>query len=94
MCDKALRDYLFSLQLVPNWFVTQQQKDIWYDDDYFYNHHEVIQWYDGYEKRKAQKAQIKKEPLPITWHPSRWWDWCVPEEEKRRRKNFLNYLIY
>ena len=25
MCDKALRDYLFSLQLVPDWFVTKER---------------------------------------------------------------------
>ena len=31
----------------------------------------------------AEKASIKKELLPIAWHPLRWWDWCVPEDEKR-----------
>ena len=41
-----------------------------------------FKWYDGYKKRKAQKASIKEELMPITWHPSRWWDWCVPEDEK------------
>ena len=20
--------------------------------------------------------------MPIAWHPSRYWDWCVPEDEK------------
>ena len=35
------------------------------------------------KKRKAQKAKIKEELLPIAWHPLRWWDWCVPEDEKR-----------
>ena len=20
--------------------------------------------------------------MPIAWHPSRWWDWCVTEDEK------------
>ena len=20
--------------------------------------------------------------MPIAWHPSKWWDWCVPEGEK------------
>ena len=27
MCDKAVRDYLFSLQFVPDWFVTREQID-------------------------------------------------------------------
>ena len=24
--------------------------------------------------------------MPIAWHPSRWWDWCVPNDEKNNRK--------
>ena len=23
--------------------------------------------------------------MPITSHPSRWWDWCVPNDEKKKR---------
>ena len=34
MCNKAVGYYLFSLQFVPDWFVTQQQIDVWYDDAY------------------------------------------------------------
>ena len=22
--------------------------------------------------------------MPIAWHPSRWWDWCVPKHEKKK----------
>ena len=65
---------------VHDWFVTQQQLKIlqydWYNND-------LIEWYDEYKKRKAQKASIKEELMPITWHPSRCWDWCVPKDEKR-----------
>ena len=71
MCDKAVRDYPFSLRFVPDWFVTQQQIDVWYDDDYVYNDNEMINWYDGYKRRKVQKAKIKEELIPIAWHPSR-----------------------
>ena len=49
----------------------------------------VIEWYDGYKKRKAQKAQIKKDLIPIAWHPSRWWDWFVPKDEKKETENFF-----
>ena len=21
--------------------------------------------------------------MPVAWHPSRWWDWCVSEDEKK-----------
>ena len=34
---------------------------------------------------KKQK-KIKEELIPIAWHPSRWWDWCVPEHEKKQTK--------
>ena len=26
---------------------------------------------------------MEKALIPTAWHPSRWWDWYVPEEEKR-----------
>ena len=82
-CDKAVEDDSYSLQYIPDWFVTQQQIDVWYDDDYVYNDDEVIECYKGYKKREAQKASIKKELIPIAWHPSRWWDWCMSEDEKK-----------
>ena len=63
--------------------------DGYYDDD---GHHwdddndedKFFEWCDGYRKRKAQKALIKKESMPITWHPSRCWDWCMSEDEKNK----------
>ena len=58
----------FFLRDVPDWFVTQLQLKIiqydWYNND-------LIEWDEGYKKRKAQKAKIKEELMPITWHPSR-----------------------
>ena len=38
------------------------------------------------EKRKAQKAKLKEELMRVAWHPSRWWDSCVPENEKKETK--------
>ena len=61
MCDEAVKEDPFSLICVPDWFVTQQQVKLRHDDDNFYDDDdEIIEWYDGCEKRKAQKAQIKK----------------------------------
>ena len=40
-------------------------------------------WRDAYIKRKAQKAKIKEELMSVAWHPDRWWDWRVPEDEKQ-----------
>ena len=83
MCNKAVRYYLFSFQFVPDWFVTQQQIDVCYDGDYVYNDNEMIKQYDGYKSRKAQKAKIMEELLPIVWHPDCVMDWCMSEDEKR-----------
>ena len=62
MCDKAVEVGPFFLLCVPKWFVTQQQVKLWHDDDDFYDDDddELVEWYDGRQKRKAQKAQLKK----------------------------------
>ena len=78
-----MRDDFFSLQFVPDWFVTQEQIDLWHDDDDYCNNYEMIDWYEGYEKQKAQKAKTKEEILSIAWYPDRVKDWCLSEDEKR-----------
>ena len=83
ICDKAVKGDPYSLLFVPDWFVTHQQLKIWHDDDEYCNSYELIEWYNGCKKRKAQKASIKEGLLPIAWLPSRWWDWCLPEDEKK-----------
>ena len=90
MCDDVVRRDPYSLQFVPDWFATEEQIDVWYYDDEYCNDDEFIEWYKGYKKRKAQKAKIKEEFLPIAWHPSRYWDWCMSDdEEKETEKIFL-----
>ena len=62
------------------------KKKFWYYyDDYSVNDDGVIEWRneEDHQKLRAQKAQIKKELMPIAWNPSRYWDWCMPEDEKR-----------
>ena len=54
--------------------------DHWDNDD---NEDKFLEWYDGYKKQKAQKASIKEELLPIAWYPSRYWDWCMSQDEKQ-----------
>ena len=82
MCNKAVEEDLCLLEYVPDWFVRQEQIDLWGDDNDYYDEGKLIELYGGYRKRKAQKAQIKDELMPIAWHPSRWRGWCVPEDEK------------
>ena len=86
MCDEAVQNGLCTLKYVPDWFVTQQQLKLWDDDVYCCNDDYLIEWYEGYKKRKAQKASIKDELIPIAWHPLRWWDWCVHADEKKETK--------
>ena len=87
MCDLAVEEDLGLIEYVLDWFVRQQQIDIWHqhdgDDD---NDNGLIEWYEGYEKRKVQKAKIKEELIPIVWNPDRVMDWCMSEDEKRRWK--------
>ena len=79
MCEKAVEKYPWLLKHFLDWFVTRQEAKLWDDhciDDGY------IKWYNDYQKRKAQKAKIKEELLPIAWHPSRYWDWCMSEDKK------------
>ena len=69
ICKRTIEADLYILVFCPDWFVTQEQIKSWYDDDY---DDEATGWYEGYQKRKAQKASIKEELLPIAWHPSRY----------------------
>ena len=94
MCDKAIKEDPSSFQFVPDWFVTQEQINRWYDDYYDVDsddddEDEFFEWYNGYKKRKAQKAKIKDELMPIAWHPSHWWDWCIPEDEKKESEKLF-----
>ena len=36
-----------------------------------------------WKQQKACKKRGKK-LLPIAWHPTRWWDWCMSEDEKKK----------
>ena len=65
MCIRTVESVLGLLEYVQDWFVTQQKIKIWCDDDEYCDDDELIKWYDGYKARKAQKAKIKKELMPI-----------------------------
>ena len=77
MCDETVKKSPWMLKHVPDQFVTQKMCD------------EAVKkspcalCYKGYEQHKAPKAKIKEELMPVAWHPDRWWNWCVPEHEKK-----------
>ena len=89
MFDKAVRREPWNLTHVPDWFVTLKQIKIWYNYVYYCNDDRLIRCYNGSEKRKVQKAQIKQGLMLIAWHSSRWWDWCVPEDEKKETEKLF-----
>ena len=89
MCEKAVKKYPWLLKYVPDWFVTHQQMKTWHDNNDYCNDDELIKWYDGYQKCKAQKANIEEELLPIAWYSSRYWDWCVSEDKKKRNRKIV-----
>ena len=81
------------LEYVPDWLVTQEQVKIWHDDDYYCDDNKTVEWYEGYKNLKARKAQIKEELMPSGWHPSRRWDWCVLEDEKKETEKLWKWLL-
>ena len=82
MCDDLVRMVPQLLKYVLDWFVREHQIEPWDDDEV-----KFFEWHEGYKKRKAQKAKIKEELLPIAWHPSRRWHWCIPQDEKQEAEN-------
>ena len=64
--------------------MTQEQTKIWYDHD----DDRLVRWYEGYQKRKVQKAKIKKELLLIAWHTSRGGISECQKKKKKRQKIF------
>ena len=26
---------------------------------------------------------MRRELMLVAWHPTRWWDWCISEDEKK-----------
>ena len=88
MCERAVKEDRDSLIHGSDWFVVAQE--MWYID---YSHiaapgprgcgDRAIKWYEGYTKCKTQKAKIKEELLPITWHPDRVMNWFMSQDEKR-----------
>ena len=77
MCNRTVQSDTCMLVYVPDQFVTQKMSDEAAKKS------PCALWYKGYEQRKAQKAKIKEELMPVAWHPDRWWNWCVPEHGKK-----------
>ena len=42
-----------------------------------------LSWHIKFVKRKELKKYISEELIAIAWHPNRWWEWCLSEDEKK-----------
>ena len=42
---------------------------------------------ERYKQCKACKKEKSKELMPLAWYPRWWWDWCIPEDEREKKKN-------
>ena len=83
MCDKAADKNPQILGYVPDCFITQEMIENGGHSCCKTSNGVFHAWFNAYKERKAQKAQIKAELLPITWHPDRVVDWCFDEDEKK-----------
>ena len=45
----------------------------------------LLVWRNKFEKRKAVKEKINKELMPVVWHSTRWWDWCISEDMRKKK---------
>ena len=36
----------------------------------------------------AGENKIEKEPMPIAWHPSRYWNLCMTEDEEKSQESY------
>ena len=48
-------------------------------------HARLLAWHVKFEKHKALKR------MPVAWHPTRWWDWCLPEDEEKKKE--IQFLL-
>ena len=83
MCEQVAEERTYLLQYVPDWFVTREGLYMWYDDSEYHDDDNFFKWYDGYKKQKVQKASIKEQLLTFAWNPSRYWNWCISEADKK-----------
>ena len=45
----------------------------------------LLAWHVKFEKGEELKKELNEELMPVAWHPSRWWDWCMSEDEKKEK---------
>ena len=98
MHDAAYNGYINIVKLCKEWGATDYEETMDYATSN--GHIEIVllcrSWlgYDAIHNelfRQHHKhrfhRKIHEELLSIAWHPDKWWDWCVDEEEKQVAEN-------
>ena len=53
----------------------------------------LLAWNIKFQKCKALKKELNEELMSLAWHPNRWLDWCISEDEKKViDPMFIEYL--
>ena len=53
-------------------------------------HVRLVPCCNRYKQRKAFKKEISKESMPVAWLPTRWTDWCLSEDEKKKNRTIFD----
>ena len=94
MCDDAVRRNPYLLKHVPNYFKTQEMCEKTVENEpyslkFVPDHFKMQEICDKAVRDDSSSLQFVPdwfeliELLPIAWHPSRYWDWCMSEDEKK-----------
>ena len=50
---------------------------------FFYNQDSFFVEHIKFKKRKELKKDLSEVLMAVAWHPHRWWDGCMSEDEKK-----------
>ena len=53
------------------------------DDPETIIHVRRMAWHNGLKQHKAFKKDMSKKLMPVAWHQTRWWDWCMSEDQEK-----------
>ena len=56
-------------------------------------HVRLLAWRNKFQQSKALKNDTSKKLMPVAWHPTRWWGWCLSEYEQREKEPLKEFLI-
>ena len=85
---KKMLDYYYKRYYDAYIEELEELEDMYMLDYYLWEHKEdygkaLTQDLFRYYHQKMFSKALREELIPITWHLDRYWDWCVPEDEKR-----------